>query len=438
MLVVGDRPATELATALTTWQGSSTQKIEVHDASGIPCGDALATVSTEDPDATTCAGWVAGWSPQLIDFDPDVVLVAPAWWNARRLLAAGGSDAPSADDPGADTWLRRRLSAATDLLSSRGAIVAVVEYPHPQSAGGQVEVTEGVRSALRALRDVAVAHPASTLLATAEELGAENVGTATNTDHAVGRWPSEVADILMPRLLGLNRGRSSTGPVRVMVVGDSVSWFVGRGLERWSRTQGTALVWNTGIPGCGIARGGEIMLSEGPSRSLADCDSWAERWSAQLEDFDPDVVVVLSGLWDLTERRLDEWHDFHSIGEPVFDRYLIGEYEAAAELLVSRGAQVIWLTAPCYAPAIFPGPLAGTGALSPDRQRQYNARLLPDLADQGRVQIADLAGLVCPDGSFTQDWGGLTSTRPDGVHFSEEATDAVAAWLGPRLVEASG
>src|SRR5690606_30201367 len=161
--------------------------------------------------------------------------------------------------------------------------------------------------------------------------------------------------------LGAEVRTQSTG-VKIMVVGDSVSRSLGEGLESWAADHGNVAVWNTGSNGCGIARGGELLdiLGEVPDPEI--CNGWGNRWRDQLEDFDPDLVVVLTGVWDLTDRKLPGSDQAAHIGEAAYDEYLLAEYREAVDLLSSEGAQVVWLTAPCVGP-ILPGPLADNPAL---------------------------------------------------------------------------
>jgi peptidoglycan/LPS O-acetylase OafA/YrhL len=223
-------------------------------------------------------------------------------------------------------------------------------------------------------------------------------------------------------------------PARVMVVGDSVSWFLGDGIERWAKDDGSVVAWNTGTFGCGIARGGELLLSTGPAAPEARCDDWRARWGRPLAEFDPDVVVVLTGLWDLADRRLPGSEEFHHVGEPAGDAYLVDEYVEAVDLLSAEGAEVVWLTAPCYSEVIFPGPLAETNALEPERQAWLNSEVLPALvAERPQVELVDLAGFACPEGRFTPE---LLEDRFDGVHFTDEAALDIADWLMPKVVSA--
>ena len=43
------------------------------------------------------------------------------------------------------------------------------------------------------------------------------------------------------------------------------------------------------------------------------------------------VVLVMGGLGDVFDRKLPEWPDYRSPGDPVFDSWLIGEYQALAD-----------------------------------------------------------------------------------------------------------
>lgn len=221
-------------------------------------------------------------------------------------------------------------------------------------------------------------------------------------------------------------------PAKVMVVGDSVGNVVGRALERWGASTGEAVVWNVAIPGCGVGRGGELTLEGGQLLpSTPGCDSWAERWARQLREFSPDAVVVLTGTWDVVERRLPGWDVPRTIGDAAFDAWLLDEYLEASRVLGAGGARVTWLTAPC----VTNERLDGVGIYDPERVRILHRLVTGPLAvRRPAMQVLDLNRRVCPDGAFTQRLGGLDGARPDGVHFSEPAADWVARWLGPQIV----
>lgn len=212
---------------------------------------------------------------------------------------------------------------------------------------------------------------------------------------------------------------------RVLVVGDSQAWVLGNALVRWAEAHpDTVAVWNLAVPGCGIVRGGEFDRLGVVATDV--CEDWPPRWESALEEFSPDTVVVLSGAWDWVDRKLPEWDGWRSYGDPSFDAHVVSEYEAAADLLSSGGASIVWLTNPCYE-------LEDFG----DDPRHANETYLPPLVERfgDRLQIYDLFADLCPGGEFTDELGGFEDARPDGLHLSDDVADWTAAWLLPRLLE---
>jgi lysophospholipase L1-like esterase len=228
--------------------------------------------------------------------------------------------------------------------------------------------------------------------------------------------------------------RTQERGAKIMIVGDSVSRSLGSGLEDWASDYGDVAVWSTGTNGCGIARGGELIAALGEKPETTNCDNWGERWAAQVDEFDPDLVVVLTGVWDLTDRRLPGSDAVTWVGDPNYDAYLVNEYAAAVDVLSARGAQVAWLTAPCVGP-ILPGPLSDNPALDAERTNYLNAAILPGLvAARPQVEVIDLFGHICPDGAYAGELGGIPHARPDGLHFSPASARWVADWLGLELL----
>jgi hypothetical protein len=209
---------------------------------------------------------------------------------------------------------------------------------------------------------------------------------------------------------------------RILLVGDSVAQTLGRGFERWAPRHGVTFV-NGARFYCGIARGGRLGAAMGHSSDT--CGDWAPTWSRLLDRVQPDVVVVLSTLWDISSRQRDDWGpDYLSQGDPRFDGFIVGEWGRAVDLLRSRGARVVWLTTPCVAEQ----------QLSDDLD-YANHRFLPVLARTHPVVRLDLRSVVCPGGRFSNTLGGVDDSRPDGAHFSDAGANRVADRLGPRLLD---
>jgi peptidoglycan/LPS O-acetylase OafA/YrhL len=230
------------------------------------------------------------------------------------------------------------------------------------------------------------------------------------------------------------------GPVRVLVLGDSVAWNIGHGLEFWGRGRRDAVtVWNMAAFGCGIARGGEVRRLRTDGEGRETCAGWAGWWEVPLERFRPDVVVVLSGLSDVQDRRLPAWERPLGPGDLRFDDWLVAEYQAAVDLLSSRGAHVVWLTNPCYGEEPENSPLAGTGAFSAERIRHLNEVIIPRLqaSRPASVSTFDLFHRVCPDGRWVRSLGRIRDMRPDSMHISAVGAHWIAEALGPFAIESA-
>ena len=217
----------------------------------------------------------------------------------------------------------------------------------------------------------------------------------------------------------------SEPPVRVLILGDSVAETVGRGLERWGARTGNAVVNNGARGWCAIGRGGVAYIFGTRPADQVGCNDWSKRWD--IERFRPDVVMVLSTLWELFPRRLEQWDGTRTIGDHEYDRWLISEYVAAAEFLSSRGARVVWLTAPCT---------KDKNPVEIEKIRYLNRMIvgLETRVAAETLEVVDLYPHVCPGGSYTADLGGIDDARPDGLHFSDPGADWLAAWLGPKLL----
>jgi hypothetical protein len=130
----------------------------------------------------------------------------------------------------------------------------------------------------------------------------------------------------------------------------------------------------------------------------------------------------------MREHKLPSWEKSRLIGDDVYDAWLLSEFDAAVELLSSRGARVLWLNTPCYSKSAGAG-----GTFDPERIRSLNA-VLKRLAAGREVEILDLFAEVCPDGQFTNAVGGVADFRPDGAHFSEAGADWLVGWLAPHIL----
>jgi len=215
-----------------------------------------------------------------------------------------------------------------------------------------------------------------------------------------------------------------------MLVGDSVSCTLGQGLAPWASERQSMTVLNNATLGCGVLRLGNVRTRFIDDEPVSPVCDWDQRWRDQVEAFDPDVSVVLTGAWDVYDRTLDGRSDWLKPGDAAFDDYLVAETRDAVDALTSAGGQVVWLTSPLIELGRNAPQIEGDWPSNdPARMERYNQVIVETVRDDPTVRVIDLAGYTdgLPGGALDP------SFRPDGVHFTPESAAVVADWLGPQL-----
>jgi hypothetical protein len=198
------------------------------------------------------------------------------------------------------------------------------------------------------------------------------------------------------------------------------------------------LGWNRGIIGCGFFPVDEDLGDNGQwtLERAKLCKNWRAQWSADVQAFHPDIVLMLSGPWDAIDLNVggqmigvgtQEWHD-----------YAMTSLENALAAFTFDGAKVALLTAPCFEPReteltqtiggkhLLVWPVDDLNAIF----REFAA------AHPDKVTLIDLDGYLCPTGEY-EDLkvdGTDTEMRGDGVHFTPEGAAAMTRWLAPQLI----
>jgi peptidoglycan/LPS O-acetylase OafA/YrhL len=234
-------------------------------------------------------------------------------------------------------------------------------------------------------------------------------------------------------------GPQYTGrPVKVAILGDSVAWRMGFAMLA-SQPQDTydVNIDNGAIVGCGVVRstqyedhGVDYTTAPACNTSTPPASQWPALWRGDLEQFQPDVVVVLAGRWEVHDRLIGgQW--LH-IGEPAFDADLKRSLEEAVQVGTSTGALMVLMTSPC-----FDSGEQGNGQPwpedSPARLDQYNAMVREVAAEHpATVQVDDLGSQLCPGGVFTTYFNGVQVRDGDGVHIAP--TPAAGQWLDEHVL----
>ncbi len=269
------------------------------------------------------------------------------------------------------------------------------------------------------------------------------VGSTAGATAAVNQTPSsQPPSFPIPK--GENPGTAAAvpavpagtgGPIRVLLVGDSEASFLGFGLGPAAPRYDTYYAGD-GTFGCGLltyatnfhgtivngnlgTRGGHIPVP---------CDTQLTRWRADVDAFNPDVVLLADGEYEVRNQYVGKGTT--NILSPAFDAIERRALTAAVNVLGSTGAPVVLLTAPYYHQLEQedgqPWPED-----DPARVDRYNA-ILEEVAKAsgGRVSVFPLGATLDPGGHFDQYIDGVDVRFSDGIH----VTPAGASLVAPSLL----
>jgi lysophospholipase L1-like esterase len=188
------------------------------------------------------------------------------------------------------------------------------------------------------------------------------------------------------------------------------------------------LNWDQSMLGCSLFPGDSVFagrtLPDGPQ-----CAPWRNDRTRWLQAFHPQVVMLLSGVWETYDREVDGRRlDF---GTPEFDTWFSRHLDALDAELTSTGARLAILTAPCNEREVVSGPEPPEN----DNARIDHLNRLYERAaarHPGTTAIVDLHQRVCPGGRYVDHVDG-TPLRSDGVHFTAAGSALTRAWLFPKL-----
>ena len=228
-----------------------------------------------------------------------------------------------------------------------------------------------------------------------------------------------------PAVGGSAGGSAPTGPgpVRAVLLGDSVALTLGDGLLDRQAGSGVEVV-DGGLIGCGVMGAGTVRVGGAASAVVPGCANWEAGWRGLVAQVRPAVAAVLVGRWEVVDRVIGgQWSH---IGDPRFDAVLSAQLDRAIAAASSTGARVVLLTAPYYAGLERPD--GGTWPEDdPARVDRFNALVRAAAArSTADVRVVDLCAMADPDGRYAPVLDGVAARRADGVHFTEAGADLLA------------
>jgi hypothetical protein len=213
------------------------------------------------------------------------------------------------------------------------------------------------------------------------------------------------------------------GAPAIAMFGDSTALRTGFALKGWGWITGRIDMREGGADvGCPLGRGGVVDFVAARQEPESHCAEWPTRWRELASGLD--VAVVQIGPWDVTDRKIDgRWTH---VGEPAYDDFLRREMHLAVDVLASDGAVVAWLSSPRIEFGNGDHPIS-----DPARMDRLNELLAEVDEARPEMVVLDLRGYLrsLPGDEMDRE------LRPDGVHFSEEASADLVEWLAPALID---
>ena len=221
-------------------------------------------------------------------------------------------------------------------------------------------------------------------------------------------------------------------PIKVLVVGDSQGATLAQGLDAEPGAHGLSaqsglVVWNRAILGCSISTADEFVI-EGARRQnkCGATGAWQQRWASDVAAFEPDVVVVQAGAWDLYDVMGPD-------GTPIRpgDAEWISAYRKDVGVLFdtlgASGATVVAIRPPCYGASQVVGAERGPPErLDAKRIAAVDSVWSGAARGPGR-KLLDLNPVLCPGARSDP------TIRPDGAHYGDEGANRVATLVAAAV-----
>lgn len=219
-----------------------------------------------------------------------------------------------------------------------------------------------------------------------------------------------------------SRAAGQKGTTRLMVVGNSIGWFLGdEGFEPRDAVAGTTTL-NAAFPAChfptvDLERGAEL----GRGHPAVDC---TVNWDGAVAVFRPDTVLFLLGdAGSIAGNRGSGWY---APCDATYRRWTNAALDEARATLTSTGGRLVIATAPIS--------LSSYAVGAVDQSVCQNRTIRRYAAAHPGVGLVDLERFICrrgPTRCLTRLDGVLL--RPDGLHYRDESARLVARWLTREL-----
>jgi len=146
-----------------------------------------------------------------------------------------------------------------------------------------------------------------------------------------------------------------------------------------------------------------------------------------VQKFRANLVIIVGGTADLSDRKISGVEGWSHIGEPAYDAWLLEQFKNFVDVMSSGGSQIIWFSSPDVDPPYIAGETGVPPFDEADQVRsaRYNELIREFAESDERVVFADFAAEVKahPGGEFEP------KMRPDGAHIDLTYAPELVTWI---------
>jgi hypothetical protein len=206
-------------------------------------------------------------------------------------------------------------------------------------------------------------------------------------------------------------------PIRVLLLGDSISLTLGVGLAVDSRARYGIALSNHATLGCDLDANLAIVTSGKIGPATPGCTEWRALWPFLTAYEHPQVVALGVGRWETSYHYFEgHWVD---IADPLWEAHVASDLDEAIKIFTTFGAKVVLLNMPYLNVAQKNANgtpfLENTPALTDDFNR---VETLVAAADPSQVSVIPLNKMLDPAGTYQDVIDGVATRWSDGIHIS--------------------
>jgi hypothetical protein len=232
---------------------------------------------------------------------------------------------------------------------------------------------------------------------------------------------SEVANLTGPEVLP-SLYEPSAAPVertKVMVIGDSASYGVAIDLDRLDGDH-LDVLW-AGHENCPLVPARQVRWWAGAELDTSSCLAVQQRWPSTIQQFQPDVLVVVVSLPEHSDQRYPGDDTWYHLGDARYESVHEDAVQALMTALAPYGTRVLFANS-AYSPS------------SPsERVDAWNAELARWAQRWPTIQVVDQAGPIA-----AAEAAAGHSLRPDAMHLEDAALEMIVRTVFIPAVERAG